>query len=395
MMDGPLADLQQAVVFSRDPLAVETIRQSLDSFASFETVIEAGNIASAVQQSDRLQSARIVIVDIRGEEDPFVTFTKLVDLCPPSTRLIVIGDINDIRFYRSLRRAGAAEYFFVPLMRELFVQALKEALSGRTDLQAQRSGRLIVTVGLRGGCGATTVALRTAALLSEDPPRPVFFLDLDLKSGDAALQMDLKPSGALREAMAYPDDVDELFIERTGLRASANLSLMAALDGLSDPDRIDEGAILTLLSGLLRRYRYVVVDVPRWVMSRLPRMAELPGTIVLVTDGRIASAREVARWREWLGGQTDERAVIHVLNMSNAPNAFPLEPFSLLAGAPPDILVPYFREAAAASVAGPQGASGYRKLDESLGSLVSKLTGSAVAARRSEARGLRRLLGRR
>ena len=33
----------------------------------------------------------------------------------------------------------------------------------------------------------------------------------------------------------------------------------------------------------------------------MPRAMQLPGTFVLVSDGRLASAREVRRWREMLG----------------------------------------------------------------------------------------------
>lgn len=394
MSDDSLTELQQVAVFSRDADILDTARQCLDSFPSLLPLIERGNIATALAQSDRLQSARILIVDIRGEQDPFVAFTRLVDLCAPLTRIIVVGDINDIRFYRSLRRAGAAEYFLVPLMRELLVQALRETLAGRRDRESQRSGRLVLVLGVRGGTGATTVALRTASLLSDTPPRPVFFLDLDFKSGDAALQLDLKPSASVHEAMTNPEGVDSLFIERTGLRASANLSLMATLDDLADDDRLDQGAVLSLLQGLLRRYRYVVVEAPRWAMSRLPKLAEMAGTVLLISDGRMSSARDLARWRDWFGGPTENRGLIHVLNMAGAPNAFPMEPFAELAGGYPDVVVPYLKEAAAASVTGPRTPSGFAQMDASLAPLVSKLTGNPLAAERRAPSPLQRLLRR-
>ena len=61
-----------------------------------------------------------------------------------------------------------------------------------------------------------------------------------------------------------------------------------------------------LLQKLLPHYRYVLVDLPQELASALPTLLHMPSTLLLVSDGGIASVREVARWREQFGANTAE-----------------------------------------------------------------------------------------
>ena len=61
--------------------------------------------------------------------------------------------------------------------------------------------------------------------------------------------------------------------------------------------------------------------MPSFDAAGLPRVLHLPSMCLLVSDGSLASARDVARWRTFIGPNTAERTTLHILNKSDAPGA--------------------------------------------------------------------------
>lgn len=381
---------QQVTVYTPDLDAAGVIRQAVGDLAP-HAVFNAQGLTGALSGMKDRQSPKLLIVDIDGNDDPIPSIQNLIDMCEPSTSVVVIGDINDIRLYRSIRDAGAVEYFFKPLVTAMIAQSCRAILTGKKAVAESHTGRLVFVIGARGGCGATTIAVRMALRLSDSPPRPVLLLDLDLQRGDCALQCDVTPSHALREALAQSDRVDELFLERGLTQATKRLDLMASLEPLDSSTDFDEAALLALLDKITSRYRYLVIDVPAHRAAGLNRSLHLPSMLVLVSDGRLASAREVARWRQWLGPNTAERTFMHVLNMNGAPGCLTIEDFTHAAGVAPEVVIPYAKEVGADALLGLKAKPACPVIDEGLGPVLGILAGIPIIRRKSL---ISRLFGR-
>jgi pilus assembly protein CpaE len=263
-------------------------------------------------------------------------------------------------------------------------------LRGEAESQAARTGKLIFVIGVRGGVGATTIAVNTAWYLAETRQRWVMLVDLDLQGGDAALQLDVSPSHALREAFEHPERVDQLFLERAVIRVDHRIDLLASLEPLAETIAIEETGMHSLLEKLLNRYRFIFVDLPPSVAMRMPQALQMPSTCVLVSNGTLASARDVARWRELIGPNAAERMTLHVLNQQGAAGSLPEDEFARAAGRPPDIVIPYEREIAVANTLGIKGSQQNAALKHGLAPLLQHLSGEKVEAPRSV---LRRLFG--
>ncbi len=378
MSRGTLDVINPGVVFSRDPQAIRIIQQSLEKSSSLRATFVDQDIDGAMKNPAALSSAGFVILDISGVDDPLTGFNSIVDVLPPSIPVVVIGDTNDIRLYRSLRNAGAAEYFFRPLVGDLIAGTLNRMLLDTQVRSNPRQGKLIHFIGVRGGAGVTSIAVRTARLLSDYPPRPVFLMDLNLRSSDMAMQVNLQPNAAVYEALDNADRIDDLFLERTLAKVTDNLDLMSTLNPINKPIKLAEASLLTLFGKLAERYRYLVAEVPTASVSGLNQVLRLGSTIVLVSDGRMASARDVARWRELLASVVSGVTLVHVLNRSDQPDALPLDQFARLAGAMPDITIPYSRRMAESSLLGLSGNDGFEDIDGALGPLVAMIAGSAA-----------------
>jgi pilus assembly protein CpaE len=231
---------------------------------------------------------------------------------------------------------------------------------------------------VRGGSGATTIAVRTAWELAALPPRPVVLLDLQLRFGDTALQLDVTPNDALSEALRSADRVDELFIERGVIHVADRLDLMASLAPVNEQPVFSEDAVLKLLQELQRRYRYVVLDAPFFTTGLMPRALQLPATVVLVSDGRLVSAREVRRWRTALGPGVPGRSILHILNRHGSPGDLPMEDFTRAAGSAPDIIIPFARDIGVAGNTGIRARPDCPELQRVLAPLLQRVAGQAA-----------------
>jgi len=371
------------MVFAADPDSEGVIRQSVNDIGIQNAEFTAGNAETAISVLARQASPRLLIVDVSGIDDPGAKIAALAQVCEPGTGVIVIGDDNDIRLYRELKEAGVAEYFFKPLVKTIFTQTCNAILSGDTAPAPARTGRLVFFLGVRGGVGATTIAVNTAWHLAEAHKRWVILLDLDLHSGDAALQLDSTPTHALTEAFERPERVDELFLERGVIHVTPRLDLLASLEPLGQPFNIEEEAVLSLLDTLLHRYRFVFVDLPATLAPVLPQALHLPSLCVLVSNGSLVAARDVARWRERIGANTPDRSTLHVLNKAGTPGSLPDAEFIRAAGKPPDVVIPFWREIQAASSLGARAVQKSTNLRQALTPVLRQLVGEVAEPPRS------------
>lgn len=371
-----------AVAYLLDADSEGVVRRCFSDLGFVDGRITRGSIDTATDELARGGWPRFLIIDVSGIDDPMQRINRLSEICDPETEVIVVGDQNDIVLYRDLKNAGVAEYFFKPLIGTLVSRALTGIATGSQSLQPSRSGRLVFVLGVRGGVGATTVATNLAWYLAETRERRVLLLDLDLQSGDAALQLDAQPGHALREALEDPTRVDDLFLERGVTNVTNRLGLLAGLEPLADPIAPNEDGAVELLQKLLPHYRYVVVDLPWASALALPKLLHMPATLLLVGDGGIAATRDIGRWRDTIGPNTPDRAVLQVLNKSGAEGALPdKERLRILPA--PEVSIRWDPQIMTASVLGTKIVKASRAIRDGMAALSLQLSGGAGEHRAS------------
>jgi pilus assembly protein CpaE len=373
-----------AKVFASDQDSEGTIRQALADLGVSDAEYTRGTVETATAALATQASPRLLIVDLSGVEEPLARMDELATRCEPDVGVVAIGDRNDIILYRQLKNAGVVEYFFKPLVRDGVKRVCNGVLNGSDDQHTHhRGGKLIFVLGVRGGVGATTIATNTAWNLAEKAQRWVILVDLDLQNGDAALQLDVAPSHALREALDKPERVDKLFLERGTLHASPRLDLLASLEPLGQTITLKEDSVISLFEKLLPRYRFIFVDLPAATAFGLFQVLHLPSTCILVSNASLASAREVVRWREWIGPNSPERRTLHILNMNGADVGLKEAEFIRAVGQAPDFMIPYDRSIAVASNLGVKATQKCDAINQSVAHLLRDLAGEPAAARRS------------
>jgi pilus assembly protein CpaE len=261
------------------------------------TVVNA-DLNTVIQSVTRSRPPAIIMADIDGSDDPAAMVMQLVKVCGQRSKVLTIGSANDIAFYRNMVQAGAADYLVKPLnsvtLRDAVIPLLasKDADKGEKKTKA---GRVYVVVGVRGGVGATTLAVNAAWIMAHELNQKTALVDLDLQYGNCDLALDLEPARGLREVLSSPDRMDSLLINSSMSKESDNLAVFCCEDSLEEVVDFDTSGPLALLKELRGDYDHIVIDMPRALVPRHRRMLVSADHVVLVTDLTLGGIRDSQR----------------------------------------------------------------------------------------------------
>ena len=236
----------------------------------------------------------IIIESLLDRKDMLSDLERLAEVCDPGTKVIVIGHVNDVLLYRELLRRGVSEYVVAPMT---VPQAIESIASVYSDRDTEPVGQVIAFVGAKGGTGSSTICHNTAFAIANALESDVVIADLDLPFGTAGLDFNQDPLQGIADALAMPERLDEVLLDRLLSRCSDHLSLFAAPTALDRPYDVDSGACETVLDVVRANVPWVTLDVPhlwtRWakevvlkadhvVLTAMPDLANLRNTKNLV-----------------------------------------------------------------------------------------------------------------
>ena len=268
-------------------------------------------------------SPRVLFLDLAESAAPIAEVNTARTVGGAELKLVALGVLNDVTLFRDLLAAGANDYLVKPATRETLSAALEKASPHASAGTVGGLGQVIVFVGSRGGVGTTTAAVSCAWLLAEERSERVALVDLDLHFGTIALKLDTDPGSGLCEALEQPSRIDSLFIERTMVKVTDNLLVLAAEASTAQHLIVDAGAVDMLLYELRRKFGRIVVDLPRGANPIQRVVLGAASHVVVVCERSLAGLRDTIRLqtlmrdqapqvRVWLveAGATGERALI-------------------------------------------------------------------------------------
>jgi pilus assembly protein CpaE len=114
----------------------------------------AGGIPSAIDLYHRETSPNLIMVENRAPiAELYAQLEALADVCVAGTKLIVIGNANDVGVYRELLFRGISDYAVGPLDPLAIIALISRAYK---DSETSRFGRVLAFVGASGGAGSST-----------------------------------------------------------------------------------------------------------------------------------------------------------------------------------------------------------------------------------------------
>lgn len=264
-----------------------------------------GNIDSIQLLLDAPVLPKLLVVDLDGAADTTTLLPALAQRIAQGGALVAIGSMNDVTLYRHLLTAGAADYLLKPLDPESLIAASADVSRMAGQLRkpvgpggsASPQGRLSLITGVRGGVGASTIAVNLAWIMAQEQGVKTCLLDLDLHFGISALALDLEPGYGLREALESPERMDSLMLVSSMVKASETLSVLGAEEPIENSVRLDPTAVAQLIDELTDSFEAVVVDLPRHALTNQTELLARADDLVMVTDLSLAGVRDCGRVR--------------------------------------------------------------------------------------------------
>jgi pilus assembly protein CpaE len=323
-VDAPVDETQRpdrplVIAFASDQATETALREGLLEAVPQGFEIQRANVRAAMAALQKMPTPHTLIVDVSGEAQPLSALSDLSDVVEPDVHVLVVGDRDDLNFYRQVTRGlGVGEYLYQPLMRDMVARHFGPLILRRgTVTEGVQGGRVVTVTGARGGTGASTIAANLAWHFGVEARRHTVLLDADLHRGTAALQLGAKTGAGLRTALEAPDRIDELFVERAAQPVSDRLHVLAGEEKLTEAVNYAPNAAARLLDALRRRYNFVVIDVPCSPLPLHRELLTLAHQRVLVMDPSLASVRDALRLLALPNGPMQPRRGVLVLNRDN------------------------------------------------------------------------------
>lgn len=284
--------------------------------------VQQGGPDVFAQMLESAPPPKVAVVDVDGQTDPVMATQRLVSLCGADCKIITLGSANDVGLYRRIVAAGAIDYLVKPITADLVRQAMTSALKkGGADKGGERSAKIVAVIGMRGGVGASTVAMNTAWMMAHELDRHVALLDLDLQFGTSALALDIEPGRGLRDIVGSPQRVDGLMIASSMMPESDKFSVLGAEEAVDEFIVIDNSAIAALVKEMKSNFDVIIIDLPRHLVATQKRLLVSAQDIVLVSELSLAGIRDTLRFRTALNGLECSGVVTVVGSRTNAGKA--------------------------------------------------------------------------
>jgi pilus assembly protein CpaE len=283
--------------------------------------LHMGGIEAAVLHYQENPTPNLIILETSLPRDHILAeLDRLAENCDPGTKVVVIGHVNDVTLYRDLLKRGVSEYLVEPLE----PLHLMEAISGLyNNPDTDPVGLVYAFVGAKGGVGSSTVCHNAAWALSEALKLNVVIADFDLAFGTTGLDFNQDPVQGIADALATPERLDEVLLDRLLTKCSEHLSIFAAPVTLDREYDLSADGCDQVLDIVRQNVPFMAVDLPHtwtgWSKSLLMQADE----VVITAAPDLANLRNtknlVDQLRDIRRNDSKPRLVINMVNMPKRP----------------------------------------------------------------------------
>jgi pilus assembly protein CpaE len=301
-----------------------------------------GGLSEAIARYTVEISPPLMVIEADHGDDLIERVDALAQICDSGSNLILLGATNDIEVYRTLLRHGVADYLVAPVDPARFAGAVLDLFAGPNKGAV---GQTIAFIGAKGGSGSSTIAHNTAFALTRIADCDAMVLDLDMPFGCADLNFNIETTTGMRNLLAEPERIDEVFLQRFACKYDGRLQLLAAPAVLDVGPHIDPDKLEAAVEAVKRHCRYVVMDLPHGWSNWVQQSLRLADTVVLTAPLDLASLRNTRNLMDWLSDQGNAAPHLVVNGAVDRRGMIELTDFTKTLEIEPAVLIPEDREA--------------------------------------------------
>jgi pilus assembly protein CpaE len=280
--------------------------------------VQMGGLTAASEAYRNAATPNVIIIENNASGNELLEgLDRLSEVCDAGTKVIVVGRLNDVVFYRELVRRGISDYIISPVAPIDVVRAVSGLFSAP---DSEPVGRVIAVIGAKGGVGASTVAHNIAFAIARDLALNAVVTDLDLPFGTAGLDFNQDPPQGIADAVFSPDRIDAAFIDRLLSKCTDHLSLLASPATLEREYDFDPEAFDPIFDALRGSVPYIVLDMPHLWTAWAKRTLTSADEVLLVTSPDLANLRNAKNMFDFVrGARPNDRSPLYILNQVGIP----------------------------------------------------------------------------
>jgi pilus assembly protein CpaE len=280
--------------------------------------VHMGGATAAVQHYQESPTPNLIVVESSLPRQQLISeLDRLAECCDPGTKVVIIGHVNDVVLYRELLKRGVSEYLVAPITAAQLMESLSNLYN---DPEADPVGHVYAFIGAKGGVGSSTICHNTAWTLSEALKSNVIIADLDLAFGTTGLDFNQDPVQGIADALATPERLDEVLLDRLLTKCSEHLSIFAAPVVLDRDYEITPDGCDMVIDVARQNVPYVVVDLPHGWSAWTKRVLLQADEVVITAAPDLANLRNAKNIVELLKqSRKNDQSPQLVINMANMP----------------------------------------------------------------------------
>jgi len=244
--------------------------------------VQMGGIEKAIEIYKTTPTPNLLIVETDAPRDFILAeLGNLAQVCDAGTKVMVVGHINDVIFYRELMSQGVNEYVVAPIGE---VQIIEHIANLYGNPETSPIGRTYAFIGAKGGVGSSTISHNVGWAIAETFEEGVVVADFDVPFGTAGLNFNQDPPQGIAEALNSPDRLDAVMLDRLLTKCSDHLNLFASAGSLDRNAVIEQSSVEKVIDTLKQSTPSVILDLPHmwspWIKHALLSADEVVITVM-------------------------------------------------------------------------------------------------------------------
>jgi pilus assembly protein CpaE len=264
----------------------------------------------------------ICLIDFDRDRQQASVIAERIKSHAPSTSIFAVSAHADPSAIIDAMRAGCTEYLLKPLDREQIVGAIARVVGRKKDKKDARKAQVFAFLGVKGGCGVTTLVTHLGSLLARTCSRSTLILDLHPDCGDVPLYLGLGPNRFhFFDLLENAERLDSELIQSFIVRHSSGVDVICAPEESEPFRQVNLRSLARTFEFLRSRYEFILIDLPTTLTEEAQELIRHAEALHLVTTADVAPLRNVVRHLEYFGKSDRAQSVRVVLNrfQKNSP----------------------------------------------------------------------------
>ncbi len=290
--------------------------------------VHMGGASAAVAHYQESPTPNLIVIESSlPRMEMLAELDHLAESCDAGTKVLMVGRENDVVLYRELLKRGVSEYLVSPVS----PMQMMETISGLyNNPDSDPVGHIYAFIGAKGGVGSSTICHNVSWALSELLRSNVVIADLDLAFGTTGLDFNQDPVQGIADALATPERLDEVLLDRLLTKCSDQLSIFAAPVVLDRDYDVTPESCEMVLDVVRQSVPYVTVDLPHSWTNWSKRVLLQADEVIITAEPDLANLRNAKNIIDLLKSarknDSQPRLIINRVNMPKRPE-IPIKEF--------------------------------------------------------------------